>query len=267
MESNPQEILQAAASEALSADIAFPSNVTATVEIFNLLNAEDCQLDRLAPLLNAEPLIASRLVAAANSVAYTRYSAGVSNVKNAIKLLGSRQVQTIVASVITRQMAASAVSAERLQLIRELWSRCACVAAASKVLAAGMAPGVSPDTAQFAGTVHRIGLFYLLSRIDSEKSPSPTDLWLSQNIVDTVTLAVLKRLRVSKPILEEIENSFYTPSFTQETFGLACVLRACYEWASNQSNPGRICISIDQAHTFLDERSAQISAEASELIF
>ena len=63
------QMLQDIASE-LTGDVTFPTSFDTAIRLREKLNNEDWTLEEVAVALNAEPLVASRLVGMANSAAY-----------------------------------------------------------------------------------------------------------------------------------------------------------------------------------------------------
>jgi HD-like signal output (HDOD) protein len=64
----------------------------------------DCHIEAAAKLVQADPLLAARTVAIANSVAFNRSGNEITSVRNAVQRLGVRTLQSVVASLIVRQL-------------------------------------------------------------------------------------------------------------------------------------------------------------------
>jgi HD-like signal output (HDOD) protein len=162
---NRLETIRRIVEEADRGELVFPTNVRAAIKLQQALNEPDCHLETAAQLVLAEPLVAARVVSIANSVAYTRYGAKVDNVRNAVQLLGFKTLRALVAAIIVRQFSGGIADPALREKADRLWLHCAHVAALAKVLA-GRVRGQDADTAMFAGIVHEIGGFYLLSRAE-----------------------------------------------------------------------------------------------------
>lgn len=163
---NRLEAIQHIIAQADQGELIFPTNMRAAINLQRALNDPDCHLESAAQLALGEPLIAARLVAIANSVAYTRYGAKVDNLRNAINLLGFKTLRSLVAAIIVRQFSGGIADPAIREKAELLWQHSAHVAALAKVIAAHL-PQLDPDTALFAGIVHEIGGFYLLSRAEA----------------------------------------------------------------------------------------------------
>lgn len=158
-----REALQLIAAEAGRGELTFPTSVAVALRIRQALDDPDCRVDTAARLIQAEPLLSARVVALANSAAYNRSGQQVTDVGTAVSRLGFRSVRTLALALVTRQMAgASTVPAHR-ELARRLWEHTAHVAALSRVLARRVTQQ-DPETALFAGLIHEVGAFYLISR-------------------------------------------------------------------------------------------------------
>ncbi|MEC5215301.1 hypothetical protein RCH09_000231 [Actimicrobium sp. GrIS 1.19] len=151
------------AAQASHGELAFPTNVNASLKIQAALDDPECHIEKAVTLVAAEPLLSARTVAIANSVAYNPSGREVANVRVAVARLGFRTLRSLVAAMIVRQFA-SMVSDPILRVkSAQLWEHSAHVAALAFVLAKRVSK-VDPETAFFAGIVHEVGGFYLLSR-------------------------------------------------------------------------------------------------------
>jgi hypothetical protein len=160
---NANQALHLIVGQAGRGELVFPTNMAASLRLQRALGDPDCHLETAAELVLAEPLIAARLVTIANSVAYTRFGGRVSNVRAAVSLLGFTPLRSLVAVIVVRQLASEIVDAELRHKAEVLWQHSANVAALAKILAREFTE-VDPETAMFAGIVHEIDGFYLLSR-------------------------------------------------------------------------------------------------------
>ncbi len=197
--------LKSIAAQASRGDLSFPTNVDATLKLQRALNEPDCHTDLAARLVQAEPLLAARTVAIANSVAYNRAGHDVTNVRAAVARVGFRTLGALAAAVIVRQLASEITDPGLRAKADQLWIHSAHVAALAQVIARRVS-FVDPETAMFAGIVHEVGGFYLLSR--AEEFPGlldggPED-WLEHGEV-AIGRGVLLRLGVPVPVMGAIE--------------------------------------------------------------
>ncbi|HWJ95505.1 MAG TPA: HDOD domain-containing protein [Telluria sp.] len=202
---NRLDVLHQLAAEAGRGELAFPTNVDATLKLQRALGDPECHLEDAARLVQAEPLLAARAVAIANSAAYNRAGSDVTNVRAAVQRLGFRTLGALAASVIVRQLASEVTDARLKAKADQLWQHSAHVAALAQVLARRVSR-VDPETAMFAGIVHEVGGFYLLSR--AEEFPGLADdcadEWIAHGEV-AIGRGVLVKLGVPAPVMGAIE--------------------------------------------------------------
>jgi HD-like signal output (HDOD) protein len=199
------EALGAIAGQAQRGELTFPTSVDATLRLQRALSDPGCHLDTAARLVEAEPLLAARAVAVANSAGFNRAGSDVTSVGAAVQRVGFRTLGALAAAVIVRQLAGQIADPAMRAKADQLWQHSAHVAALARVLAARVSH-VDPDTAMFAGIVHEVGGFYLLSR--AADFPGLVDdcreEWIEHGEV-AVGRGVLKRLEVPAPVTGAIE--------------------------------------------------------------
>jgi len=199
------DALKSIAAQAGRGELAFPTHVNATLKLQQALADPDCHVEEAARLVQGEPLLAARTVAIANSAAYNRAGNDVTNVRAAVQRVGFRTLGALAASVIVRQLA-SGVSDPLLRAkADQLWQHSANVAALALVIARRVS-FVDPDTAMFAGIVHEVGGFYLLSRAGEFPGllEGGADEWIEVGQVD-IGRGVLRKLGVPGPVMDAIE--------------------------------------------------------------
>ena len=207
-------LLSALADEVERGKLFFPTSATATLQIKKMLEDTDCDLDAVTRLIQADPLLSIKIVAVANSVVFNRSGKKITSVSAAVTLLGLRTVRNLAMAVITQQLAGTQSKSE---LVAQLWQHSAHVAALAQVIARRISHQ-DPDTAMFAGIIHEISWFYLLSRekaypglIDGNIANS----WVSDDDLDEedelacemkISTAILQALSVPEPIADAIAH-------------------------------------------------------------
>ncbi|MES2742688.1 MAG: HDOD domain-containing protein [Pseudomonadota bacterium] len=199
------EAFKLIAAQASQGEMTFPTNVDASLKLQQALNDPDCHIDAAAKLVQADPLLAARTVAIANSVAYNRFGSEISSVRAAVHRMGVRTLQSLVAALIVRQLGGNFTHPELRAKAAQLWAHTAHVAALAQVIARRVTH-VDPDTALFAGIVHEVGGFYLLSRaaefpgiLDGE----PED-WVEHG-EQAIGRGVLTKLVIPEPVMSAVE--------------------------------------------------------------
>jgi len=157
------QVYSAIAAQISEAGVVFPTSVRLALRIRDMLAEPDCHIEAVARLVQAEPLLSSRIIALANSVAYNPYGREIDDLRSAISRIGLGTVRTLSMALITRQMAGTAMPAQASELAEKLWAHSAHVAALARVLARRVTK-LDPEAAMFAGIVHEVAGFYLLSR-------------------------------------------------------------------------------------------------------
>ena len=158
-----REALKSIAAEAAAGDIAFPTSAEVALRVQRALDDPDCHIEAAGRLVQTEPLLAARVVALANSVAFNRSGRAVTEVRIAVQRLGFRMIRALATAVVARQLAGVSTNPRHRLLADQLWEHSAHVAALAHVLARRVTKQ-DPETAIFAGVVHEVGAFYLLSR-------------------------------------------------------------------------------------------------------
>ena len=199
------DAFKAIAQQASRGELAFPTNVDASLKLQQALNDPNCHVDVAARLIQADPLMAARTVAIANSVAYNRSGTEISSVRSAVQRLGVRTLQSLVASLIVRQLGSKIRNPLLKQKALQLWEHTAHVAALAQVIARRVSQ-VDPDTALFAGIVHEVGGFYMLAQAEhypGVMEGEPED-WIGHGETQ-IGRGVLQKLMIPENVMKAVE--------------------------------------------------------------
>lgn len=141
----------------------FPTFLNVSIQIKKAIDRENFSLDMLVPLIQLEPMIATRLIGLANSAFYCRSGNTVKDIRGAVMRLGCSVVKSVAFAVATKQLA----EGEELRAVRktvtELWKHSITTATWAHTLALH-AKSYSPDEALFVGMLQNIGKFYVISK-------------------------------------------------------------------------------------------------------
>lgn len=141
----------------------FPTNVQVSLRLREALDDPNCDIRLAVRLIEAEPILATRIIALANSVTYNPYGREVTDLRTAATRLGFSTLRSLSMALVTRQLAAGNLPANLQKLANQLWQHTTHVAALSRVIARKLT-GVDPEAALFSGLIHELPGFYLLSR-------------------------------------------------------------------------------------------------------
>jgi HD-like signal output (HDOD) protein len=192
---------------AIRGELVFPTSVNAALRVQLALDDPECPVDTAISLVLAEPLLAARTVAISNSAMFNRAGAPViTNVRGAIMRIGYQNLFALAAAMVVRQFGSKISDPAVRAKAEKLWDHTIAVAALARVIARQVT-GVNPDTALFAGIVHEVGGFYLLSRADEfpgllEEDP---ENWHSAS-EEIITREVMRKLCIPEPVAEAIEG-------------------------------------------------------------
>lgn len=208
--------------ELASGSVTFPTSMDATLRIRRMIDDPDIGLETLGKAIVAEPLLSSKLVRLANSAAFGSGGPAVTDVKTAALRVGVARIRTLAIAVAVDQMVQARQMAPVKLLARQLWEHSVNVAALAFVLTRRLT-GLNPDTALYAGIVHDIGQFYLLSRVAEypELLDGSNDLSaLMFDIHKSVGHAVLESLGTPDEVVKAVDDhDIYGSGFPPASLG------------------------------------------------
>lgn len=158
-------IFDTLANQAAQGELVFSTGAQVALKLRHALDDPDCHINTASRLIQAEPLLSARVIAIANSAVYNRSGREIADVKMAVSLLGFKTIRSLAMALVTRQMAEKSKNPLQHELVNQLWEHSAHVASLSHAIARHVTHQ-DPETALFAGIIHEIGGFYMLSRAD-----------------------------------------------------------------------------------------------------
>ncbi|MDR0528954.1 MAG: HDOD domain-containing protein [Zoogloeaceae bacterium] len=203
------KILEDIAQDLSGDEVSFPTFLDVTFKVRAALRNPKLNIEQLAKLVSVEPLMSAKTIRMANSVALNPTGRPVADVKSAIVRVGMEAVRTVSFAVAMEQLIQSRQMKAFADISRKLWDHIAHVAALCRLLAPKIAPKVNADEAMFAGMVHDIGVFYLLSRAAQfpemvEDRPALYDLLMGWH--DNIGHALLSALGQPEAILVAVQE-------------------------------------------------------------
>lgn len=271
-----QAILTRIAQAAASDDLIFPTTTQMALKVQRVLDDPNCSIDQLGKLVRADPLLATRVVAVANSVIYNRSGRAIDDPRSAVARIGFNTLRVLAAAVVVRQMEGMARTPAHRELAVRLWEHTAHVAALSQVIARRVTH-VNPDTAFFAGIIHEVGGFYLISRAADfpgllEAEHGSLLAWDEGGAAE-VGRAVLTRLGAPAAVLEAIEGMWQgylamPPQSLADTLLLADQLAPVESPLSQLAGSGRegieanidVVLDDQTLSSILEESAAEVAS-------
>jgi HD-like signal output (HDOD) protein len=199
-------VFETIANQMAQGDLVFSTGAQVALKLRHALDDPDCHINTAARLIQAEPLLATRVISIANSVVYNRSGREIADVHVAVSLLGFQTIRSLAMALVTRQMAGKSKDPTRQALVDKLWEHSAHVASLAHAIARHVTH-LDPEAALFAGIIHEIGGFYMLSRADDFPGLLEGDFseWLEGGEIK-VGHAVLGKLKVPASVTAVIES-------------------------------------------------------------
>ncbi len=158
------EFVQKLADELNSGEMDLPSFPDVAKRVRQVVEDENCTLDKIVTVVGSEPALAGKLIQMANSALMRRGDTDVTDLRTAISRLGHKNVRNAAISIAMKQLLSDAQSAELKPYLSALWTHSVQVSAISYALTKRVSIGKTPDEALLAGLLHGIGKLYILTR-------------------------------------------------------------------------------------------------------
>ena len=156
--------VQSLAAELSQGNIDLPSVPDVAIRVRMVLADERSTVDKIVRVTSAEPILATRLLRMANSVALNPSGHPVSDLRTAINRVGHNIVRSAAISFAMEQIRRSESLTRIRPKLEELWEESTHVAAVAYLLAKRFT-NRNPDQALLTGMLHNVGKLYILTRI------------------------------------------------------------------------------------------------------
>jgi putative nucleotidyltransferase with HDIG domain len=286
LESRALRIIRAV--ESPQADL--PTLPTMAIQISQLVRSDTSSAQDLERLIMTDPALTGNILAVANS-AFFGLRETVTSIRQAVVLLGFREIQTLVLGVSVLRMFNRKLSEAGLSMM-DLWMHAVGVAAAAAALAAGAPRVAVAEYAFTAGLLHDLGKPLLMSRFPEDFAQAAVyareqgcSFYEAERRVNGVTHDVLGDLfcRASsfpEDLLAGVGNH-HEPDFEAEPAGLdvivhladALVVRIGDDWRGGlppaQMFPEaatRLGLDLETARGFVDRAVADVDSIIEALI-
>lgn len=257
----------------IAGDVVFPSCFDVVLRLRAELRDPDLSIERIAALVQTEPLICAQLIRQANSVAQ-----GVSNevrdVHGAIMRLGLETVRHVALAIAMTQLVRSKQLVPFSEFSKLLWQHSQYAASAAHVIAAELTR-FKPDEAQFAGLVHDLGAFYMLYRAAQYEELRIRPDSVRHLIVqwhESIGESLLFALKLPEFILDAVRAHERPKSLLEDPANLAEVVCAADRLASVRFNwmgdaaAGESVELGEQYHALVDKIEARFVTLQAEFL-
>jgi hypothetical protein len=193
-------------------ELYFQTHAAVTLRVRQALDDPNISVAKVAQFIQAEPVLSARVVAVANSVAFRgAFGKAIADVRSAVMRLGFRNVRSLATAFLVRQMGANVDKGkpQMQQMAAQLWEHTAHVTALANMLARHVTH-VDAEAALFAGIVHEVGGFYLLSRASDYPDlfeGDPAD-WHEEDVLELhieLDRALLQALTIPETAMQAME--------------------------------------------------------------
>ncbi|MFZ4537473.1 HDOD domain-containing protein [Propionivibrio sp.] len=216
------EAFRHAVNTATVGELSFPTSLDASRRVLKAVENPDLGMAALAKIVVAEPLLSAKVIRLANSVALNPANQTIRDVRQAVVRVGMDPIKALSMVLIMDQLRQAQRHSGCRELSNLLWERSVHVAALSYVLAKKLTR-LDADEVMFAGIVHDLGRFYLLSRVADYPALLEDTVVLAETINDLAnhaTKMVLEKLNLPASVIEAVLASrHYSGSMPPATLG------------------------------------------------
>lgn len=257
-------------------NIELPSFPDVVSRVQRVLSQENASSERVVRVIGAEPLLATRVLAMANSAALNPGGRALTELRSAITRLGFDALRAAAVSFAMAQLRAASDYKSVQRYLDALWQHSVQVASLSYVIARRVRT-VNADTAMLAGLVHGVGKLYILTR--SQGHPALfADQAMYQHIVNDWHAPIAKVLLESWHMADDIASAVcaYTDESRQlrgtaavlaDVLELAVALAACkqtsdllVERLGSSKAAARLDLTLQAAEALMGESAEEIAA-------
>ncbi|MEM7209958.1 MAG: HDOD domain-containing protein [Pseudomonadota bacterium] len=172
-------IFQAISTAFANHSLELPNFPDVALKVREAVNSPDVGASEISQIVQADPVLAARLMQVANSPLYRGWK-DVLSVRDAVSRLGLESTRSLAVSLAVKQLfkARSAMVKKR---IKSLYQQSTYISAISYVLSQNT-EGLDPERALFAGLIHDIGTIPILNYVDKHPEIAPSAETLEKTI-------------------------------------------------------------------------------------
>lgn len=158
-------LVQQLAKDLSKGDLDLPSFPDIAMRVRKALDDEMATTDHIVKILGAEPVLAAKILAIANSAAMRPSTDAITDLPMAVNRIGRNMVRNAAMSFAVIQTKKGYKLKESKACLEKLWGECAHVAALCFILTKKYT-NLNPDEALLVGLMHGIGKLYILGRAE-----------------------------------------------------------------------------------------------------
>lgn len=162
-------LVQELANDLSKGNLELPSFPDIAIRVRKALDDEMATTDQIVQILGAEPVLAAKILAIANSAAMRPSTDAITDLPMAVNRIGRTMVRNAAMSFAVAQTKKGYKLKESEEILDKLWSECAHVAALCYILTKKYT-SLNPDEALLVGLMHGIGKLYILGRAEDHPS-------------------------------------------------------------------------------------------------
>lgn len=159
-------LVQQLANDLSKGDLDLPSFPDIALRVRKVLDDDMATTDQIVQILGAEPVLAAKILAISNSAAMRPSADAITDLPMAVNRIGRNMVRNAAMSFAVSQTKKGYKLKKSKELLEQLWSECAHVAALCYILSKKYT-SLNPDEALLIGLMHGIGKLYILGRAEN----------------------------------------------------------------------------------------------------
>ena len=268
------------AAELSQGQVELPSVPEIVVRLQQTMSDENVTNDVVVRVIGSEPMLASRLLTMANSVALNSSGRKIADLPTAVARVGFNIVRSAALSFAVEQLRKASEYRHLEQQLDALWKNSVQIAAMCHVIARRFS-SLNGDTALLAGLMHNVGRIYILTRASKYPTLTADPLTFNSIVRDwhaNVAKALLENWKVADEIVdavagyEDLDREARGPVTLTDVLSLAMLLERNRNGAEmNAPDEGlikglkRMQLQVRDCHAVLDESAEEIAALKSAL--
>lgn len=268
------------ATELSQGQVELPSVPEIVVRLQQTMSDENVTNDVVVRVIGSEPMLASKLLTMANSVALNTSGRKIADLPTAVARVGFNIVRSAALSFAVEQLRKASEYRHLEQQLDALWKNSVQIAAMCHVIARRFS-SLNGDTALLAGLMHNVGRIYILTRASKYPTLTADPLTFNSIVRDwhaNVAKALLENWKVADEIVdavagyEDLDREARGPVTLTDVLSLAMLLERNRNGTEmNVPDEGlikglkRMQLQVRDCHAVLDESAEEIAALKSAL--